>query len=81
MTVRVQVMGMPAVDNTEKSLEVEGKTLADVRDELLRSEVDSLEKDQLAIAFVNGVAAGQNWKTVAVPNDASVLFVVPVSGG
>ncbi|MBS3764209.1 MAG: MoaD/ThiS family protein [Planctomycetes bacterium] len=81
MTVRVQVMGVPAIDTTEKSLEVDGKTLADVRDELLRCEADSLEKDQLAVAFVNGEAAGEDWREVPVSTDSSVLFVVPVSGG
>lgn len=79
MRVNVSFMGVPGA--APRAVEPDGATLSDLLDRVRQEHGDGLPEPSSLLAFVNGQAAGGDWKAVELQDGDDVLFVVPISGG
>lgn len=79
MRVRLTVLGTPDGASGAADVELQGGTLAELRETLARE--GRLQETAEPLAFVNGGAVDRDWEEVSLSDGDEVLFVVPVSGG
>ena len=81
MKVKVRIpakAGRPAEDF---EVELEGATLAELREKLAESRGAFFAREAPLLAFVNDKSASKDWSRVELNDKDEVVFVSPVGGG
>ena len=81
MNVKIKILGLPEVPPAEENLELAGQTLGELRELLFEQYPQLAPLEGTLLAFVNRKTVRGDWKEVALSDDDSLLFVVPISGG